>query len=504
MEFIWCAILLFVKGYSSSLYNLLNSGLERKYNNLTSRILEATRREKQPQNVSRLVNGEHMGPENLHPHIKKAPVHVRKEPIFQNFEQINEFTDGETQRTPELGFPNLGNTCFANSVHKLLSAHPGILPLLDPTSRFRSGYLYEKEALEKEALKDQFHELFSKLRDARFRKKGTIYSRSQTDFRAHLIQLFDRYQSYLAVTNPKGFPSFDGNRRLTQDQMDASEYLLKTLDALDYSIFNPRRVPKDRAPFKVFSQITLDSGESHSMLRQPDDSHFSLNIYDQEISSVADAFSLFFREHLEVGMQSATKKTYLAAYPRRVPTHFFVTLGRFAFSAETMTPIKVTRPIDISERVNLKIYTAPGMQSLSPQKKAYYPKAVIVHLGQSANDGHYRAYLRSSPFAPWILHDDQNVFQITSDRLPNAIEEMRTNGYVLLYAEAEPSGAFNTASSPRQTPYSPFVLSARDNARPTPEKHLPVSSRKNIRNSLFGFLPLYPKSSQTFSMLRQR
>jgi ubiquitin C-terminal hydrolase len=345
-----------------------------------------------------------------------------------------------------LGLQNVGNTCFANSVHKLLFAHPEIEAFTSKQFSLNPHNKDGKSLKLRERLKKALHRLMVGLGDRR--RVGLSESIDfdwigSNHFRQELHAIFDSFEDLLSIVNSDGEHYFakEGKLKnyLRRDHLDANEYLARLLDNLDYERYF--------GGFKEASILTFESGLQR-LSAESDHIHtmMQLPISNPGVASVQDAIKSYFSVEEMSGdnqlyneatkqNENGSKQLVLLKNNDAVPDNLIVNLRRFEFDYNTFTRIKLNHSVEISEEIELEYLDKSSIDSdsLGIDKKRMRPLAVIVHHG-FANAGHYLAYLYDDDRRTWFKHDDTHVRELNSREVGEAKRDMSENGYIILYS----------------------------------------------------------------------
>ena len=358
-------------------------------------------------------------------------------------------------RTAPKGFHNLGNTCFLNSTLQCLAycppfcqslismlhvdENPAVAPVLvnQPSSGKTSrGRL----------LTLTLANLFRRVHHPSDRLHGAIAPRRIVDALPHLGSGSSRRNGY----------KFRPGR-----QEDAHEFLVHLLDAMNDGELREAGINadqsgwRDRLPVPRLDETTfihrIFGGYLRSQVRCTDCGYRS-NTYDPfldlslEISrnschSVMSAFHEFTRkETLDTNNRwkcSGCKKRVCATKQLTVfrpPLALCIQLKRFAYGRFGLGGKKISRPIEFP--VTLQLPLSDGRSC------AYALTGIVIHVGGSANSGHYTAYVRKpcdSGDRSWFHMDDSYVQQVSEQHVLR-----QRDAYVFLYSRQEVKIEFPT------------------------------------------------------------
>lgn len=351
-----------------------------------------------------------------------------------------------TLQLMQLGFVNLGNTCFANSVHKLLFQHPHFLEFLATRSPASKSRKFHDE---RDQLKSSFHKLFQEMnRVATFEKnENQSHLPSSKFFITELSTVFNHFDRYLRASNFDGDHHFSmadlknphTKRYLRKHQLDADEYLTRTLDILDYDEYFPTFQEQSSLIFKDgFTRPTEVSAPVGSL---------SLPIGEKSVISIQTAINKYFGENeVEdvirgpgIPKEDALTKLSLTADLSNLPKQIMLKLKRFEMIYRSGEIRKIRKNIDLDSEITLEVTEAssPSDPKSLPVTLKYKIAGVIVHHGETPSSGHYITYLKEGSTGTWYLHDDTRVTAIGDAGLKQAVEDMESNGYIFLYTAAE-------------------------------------------------------------------
>lgn len=331
--------------------------------------------------------------------------------------------DYDLKLSQTLGTENLTNTCFANSVHKLIW-----------------GYLKEVKDKSHMPQSTKFQQSFYKFISDLDKKYDYLYHNSSQlmtvnkkdpFFTTQLNNLFDDLIAELILKGGNGKLSGFSFR---QDQMDAEEYFIKLIDLLNLNTILPA--------FNISSQIELTNGmklpvqaESTKPGGIPDDIiYFPLNIEAKE-----DKFSQLLSKNLIAEIddfdvagvpQKVTKKTYFTLKDmNKIPDKIVLGLKRFSQDINGNL-------IKNKDRFTLDYDLYVDYYSMDLKKKkdmAYFIRGAVVHYGNDLKSGHYITYLKMDDHK-WYKHNDKHVRILqTKEELIAMDKDIEENGYLLLF-----------------------------------------------------------------------
>lgn len=322
-----------------------------------------------------------------------------------------------------LGTENLTNTCFANSVHKLIWGYLKEVKdksHMPQSTKFQQSFYKFISDLDKkyDYLKNNSSQLMS------VNKKDPFFA-------TQLNNLFDDLIAELILKGGDGKLSGFSFR---QDQMDAEEYFTKLIDLLNLNNVIPA--------FTISSQIELKNGmklpvqaESTKPGGIPDDIiYFPLNII-----SKGDSFSQLFSKNLIAEIddfdvagvpQKVTKKTYFTLKDmNKIPNKIVLGLKRFSQDLNgNLSKNKDKFTLDYELYVDFY-----SMDLKNNKDIAYLIRGAVVHYGNDLKGGHYITYLKMDDHK-WYKHNDSHISILETKAELLAMErDIEENGYLLLF-----------------------------------------------------------------------
>lgn len=287
----------------------------------------------------------------------------------------NEPTDGflnsvsSAQLSQALGTANLGNTCFANSVHKILWKYLGntfIAANAPQNNELQINFYKFMEALNVrlDMLKKDITHLDKEI------AKDPHFSNS-------LDQIFDNIRDELIARGGTG--DINGSI-LKVHQANANSYLEKLLDIIDFNYINRNSI------------LTL------GMLLNNKSSTFQENI-DNRLNDPT-----FLKNELVVN-----------DFPN-TPNKIIISMSRgFVHKPEGTT--KSTNRLEFSDKILLNFYDQDLTEIV---KKNFKVKGFALHSG-SLYGGHYFAYLEEN--GVWFKHNDSQVTIVSTQAEQQEMKE---------------------------------------------------------------------------------
>ncbi|WP_158997789.1 ubiquitin carboxyl-terminal hydrolase family protein [Pigmentibacter ruber] len=317
-----------------------------------------------------------------------------------------------------VGTENLGNTCFANSVHKLLWSY------------LRKSNFPLNNNLQREFF--AFMESLSMKMDAVYHNPSNVEVLNSKDpfFREALYKIFTEITQTLLYRTGSG--SING-LVITKDQIDADEYF-----RLLSGFFELNETPES---FYVSSQIKLKDGTLKPIYTESlVNGKFTKNIYYpinliKNINNINDLINHNLKETIDgffdsdTGItQSVEKQTYFTLDDlNKAPNRIILTLKRFTQQGANL--VKNTDIVTFPEVFPIHFYSLKDNLKSTTQR-AYGVKAVIIHHG-TLNGGHYYAYLKEKN--KWYKHNDSVVNEVnTSADITAMNNDISQFGYLFL------------------------------------------------------------------------
>ncbi len=308
--------------------------------------------------------------------------------IVEDVLTLNNIRSGPHQEV--YGFKNFGNTCFMNSLLKVMM-HSKLGRWLGGLSlRPREG-----ESVESYSVRTHLHECYKHLH--------TEYQKETPDQTVINRNLKEISQSSYFTDRGMEIGS----------QHDPHELMSHLIEAFDF---------KDpRATFGINSQYQASDGRTE-IINDGRSPILSLRFHEGDLSTQSLIDYTLFPElmddrnnvHNRFGL-NAVKTLFLTGNPES----FTLQLARYSYSEEGA--LKDLRPVmGITEPVELPISTGITVRM--------QPQSIICHSGASVNSGHYVTLVRKEDDS-WELHNDGQV-SIPSE---NLLHYYLQNAYMVHY-----------------------------------------------------------------------
>ncbi len=288
-----------------------------------------------------------------------------------------------TQLSQALGTANLGNTCFANSVHKIIWQYLG--------KSFQADH-----APKSNTVQINFYKFMESLNIRDSLLKNDVKNLIQVFnndpyFSNSLDQIFDNVRDELIARGGTG--NINGSV-LKVHQANANSYLEKLFDILDFNSINRN------------SLFTL------GMLLNKKSSSFQENI-DNRIND-----STFLKQELVV-----------SDFPN-VPNKVIISMSR-TFIHKPEGTIKSKNRLEFPDQISLDFYSQDETGSV---KKNFKVKGFVIHSG-NLYGGHYFVYLQDN--GVWYKHNDSQVAVVSTQAELEQMKEHFELESVIYLLEAE-------------------------------------------------------------------
>jgi len=380
---------------------------------------------------------------------------------------IEDMDDGEKAKVLNipLGFENLGNTCYMNSVIQALRTCPELKTALDKysSSNKLTPAIHDQGSLD---MADKMKELFAEV------KKSTAESISPLLF----LLTLRKYNPHFGDRDPQT------QAPMQQDANECLTILQRNLQAAVPSLTHPNaETIKDNVVDQFFGidfKSTLSCTESDAEPQVTNvESELQLSCFlDKEVkylmSGINNRLSGELEKRSEVLGRNAiwkkdTKINRLPAYLSVQMVRFFYKEGKNGASgtnAKILKDVKFQSELDLFEQCSdeLKLKLDKGRKKFikyeeyvhenkaklknndptadkdikmsfletphadSPDKIEYGSNqsgfyelyAVLTHKGRSSSSGHYVTWSRPDPLSDkWYLFDDDNVSEVSEDQI---------------------------------------------------------------------------------------
>eukprot|EP01125_Pyxidicula_operculata_P016632 TRINITY_DN5757_c0_g2_i1.p1 TRINITY_DN5757_c0_g2~~TRINITY_DN5757_c0_g2_i1.p1 ORF type:complete len:976 (-),score=158.78 TRINITY_DN5757_c0_g2_i1:59-2986(-) len=276
------------------------------------------------------------------------------------------------------GIYNQGATCYMNS----------LLQTLFITPEFRKG-VYSDDSEQDTIYKLKL--LFAKLQASKFPTVSTkvLTDSFKWDSRQVSIQqdIFEFYQNFINYLSEQSSKI----NEVTEDVFKGTNVDVIRCKSCDYRNSIP----------SVFQDITISIWNS-DVLNDSLDKYF-------EPETIPNFFCS------KCGSDEATRQTMITKYPKVL----VVRLDRLAYDVEQQKKIKITKYVSFPQRLSgLKLHNKENIpQEVGQHSYSLY--SVVVHVGMSAESGHYYTCVKSKKHQKWLKLNDHNVEEIDERELKN-------------------------------------------------------------------------------------
>jgi len=211
-----------------------------------------------------------------------------------------------------------------------------------------------------------------------------------------------------------------------EQQNDTKEFMDKLLEALELELGDTSHANLIK---RVFGATTAESkvrerdGKLVQRKKETTSTYF-LNLQVEGMNSLEEALDSCFETSVrevddEDDLDDAGKpKKAKFAYSTKVvepPPVFCFQLSRFSFDYSRGVATKHNHRVEFPEELDVSKYTEnpEGDGSLPPEECTYRLRGILVHLGPSANQGHYYSIIKegdlSDPETPFLKFNDNHV-----------------------------------------------------------------------------------------------
>jgi hypothetical protein len=358
-------------------------------------------------------------PQPLPPPSPQPPVPPQHSTFSQpsGYTQYATTADAVKNYSSAAGFANLGNTCFANSVNKLLWADSRFSDpskAITPAQKLYFTLLNKLDQNWKKALADP-----------------TTVQISGDHFATDLNLFYDELEKENIKNTSIPDIDFGADSRIRHNQVDANAYLnnLNVVLELDQLVNG----------FHVSSQLEFINDKHKSAYNHPPQQlSIELPIDSTHVNSIQNAITAFLlpermddphnlpRRDDNLKFEPADKYSELTI-KSNPPSRMILTLKRNKRENDGSTQ-KLSKYVETNANLTFDFYSQANPSVLTHQK-TYNFKGVAIHHG-SIQGGHYFAYIREGQ--TWFKHDDSRIAPVDLKTVEN---DINTNGYIFLYEE---------------------------------------------------------------------
>jgi len=325
------------------------------------------------------------------------------------------------------GIKNIGNTCYLACIMQALFG----------TKEFREKII----SLVPEAIQTS---------PLRLKDKGDHYGKVHDILREtqYLFTQLDSKSTDSKCGDIQGFrEALPDQFRFANEEQDASEFLKIYLDILESRLKPTSEKELVDKCFAGNSETTLECSKcSTKKKRQEKFLDIVLNFDENKEHEILDELEMirkgFEPEVLAEGIQcekckKVTPKTLKTTKLLKLPSYLIITLNRFKFEK---VGVKLTTPVKIYQQIDSKQI----VQDKDISSSQYNLYAVLVHIGPSAEHGHYYILIKDneSPNGWYLINDSQCKFA-ENIKLDDLFQENKLETpYILFYEEVKKQESF--------------------------------------------------------------
>jgi len=225
--------------------------------------------------------------------------------------------------------------------------------------------------------------------------------------------------------------------RLANEEQDASEFLKIYLDHLENRLKPTSEKDLVDKCFAGYSETSLKCntcGVSKTKQEKFLDIVLNFDEGEQQMDEL-EMLKHSFEPEMLIGnnailcekCKKLSPETIKTTKILKLPSYLIVTLNRFKFEK---VGVKLTTPVKIHTQIDSKILT----QNKSVAPSSYNLYAVLVHIGQSAEHGHYYVLIKDKKYpGGWFLLNDANCYFADLDLSELFTENKLETPYILFY-----------------------------------------------------------------------
>ncbi|EKU99379.1 ubiquitin hydrolase [Leptolyngbya sp. PCC 7375] len=325
------------------------------------------------------------------------------------------------------GLANLGNTCYLNSVFKLLAIMPEFNTLL------KHKLTQDKDIKARQDFQENLLALFNFLEPS---TSKSIASSSNKKLYQYLSNLFSDADC------TQGLLWNSGWHNSKYIQCDAHAFLAYLLEALE----------SDLLPLKICQKIApLENEPGQVSLKNTPDIFLIAPALQDNHKTIQDTINAYFAEE-----EVDDYKFENINYPQdkqtsRVKKQYFLMGPPKFFIYRSMREVQVggsiqkaNRAIQIKLKITLAYYTENKGNFTKAGEADLIPWGIIRHIGSTLTRGHYTMLQRTAAppnKANWVEHNDTSVKLISDSKIQDDISEDQKKdpetNYLILYKLSE-------------------------------------------------------------------
>lgn len=320
------------------------------------------------------------------------------------------------------GFRNLGNTCFLNSLVKLLAATAA---RVDPLRKFLQTGIEAIKVREGESDED---------RHSRFVLKNTLALLVETTLSGvdlHQDKMAGSLQGFINALHPL----FTEERvlmsgRVGRDQMDPEEVLRFILEQIDYdqtelSLGHLDRKVIEGVDDDVRTEDVFPIIPTH-IVKEDSEKEYELASLQEALDSVWESELLEGEEAYEMEDGQKAERTYKSLVVTDAPPVLFVQLKRFGYEqgeSGFFQAKRLANKVKLNPELKVLRYDEDDLDN--PAELLIYRRisAVIHSGGSSPSSGHYQALTWDSGEDQAVCHNDSSVCELASRKAEKLAEK---------------------------------------------------------------------------------
>jgi ubiquitin C-terminal hydrolase len=348
------------------------------------------------------------------------------------------------------GLPNIGNTCFANSIMQILFNTPELTSILEKyvvlnsREEYKNAFSFIKHFMDvREHRTPQSIQCFFQSRE--FQACGFV-AFEQQDAQEFYSFVMDKMHESIQRKVDIEIKNKNGDNKIV-DNVENMETLKNKInihtDDLALLCYNAESTFKKWRNGEYSELHNASYGISYTKLWNPHKSRigepemFFMLSFSLDLSSPVIRLKECFAHYLKdefVDSSNGFKFDNQTPEEHTKKIHFWnlpklLTIQLKIFNYHVLHKMKINKPIELDFVVDLNEFVS-GYDRTSNSYELY---GICCHIGNALQFGHYICFIKETSSNSWVCFNDDNVFIIQEEFLNSEINTNQLNPYLLFY-----------------------------------------------------------------------